>query len=913
MRRNKIFASLSLIVLVLGFAAYAQTLPAGVQKVTSIEGITEYAYPNGLHVLLFPDPSKPKLTVNMTYLVGSRMEGYGETGMAHLLEHILFLKTTTGRDVKKELTDHGAEWNGSTWFDRTNYFETIPASDENLRWALGLEADRMVKMRVEKELMEPEMTVVRNEFEMGENNPDQILYQRVLESAYTFHNYGKMTIGNRSDIEHVSYKNLEAFYQKYYQPDNVVLTIAGQFDESKALAVVASTVGTIPRPTRKLDQTYTVEPTQDGERAVTLRRSGDHQELAVAYHVPAATHPDTAAIEVLTTILGDNPSGRLYKALVYNKKATGVSVFEEEAHDPGFLMAMVQMRQEQSLAEAREILLKTIESFASEPPSQEEVDRAKARILKQIELSLTDSQQIGVALSEELACGDWRLLFYGRDEIKKVTPADVARVAKAYLKSSNRTLGEFIPTKAPDRAEIPAAPDPAALMKDYKGGEAISQGEAFVPTPANVEGRVIRKQLPNGMKLAFLPKKTRGGVVSVQLGLRFGDEKALFGQASVAALAGGTLIRGSKNKTRQQIQDESDRLKARVSVAGSATGATASIETVEANLPGALRLVAEVLRQPAFPENEFEQLRQQRIAGVEASKSDPQALASLELARHMRPYPRGDVRHAGTFEEQIEDLKKVTLDEVRAFYSKFYGASNSELVISGQFDPAATEKLAAELFGDWKSPSPFQRVLIPYKKIEAVNQKIETPDKENSMFLASAPLQINDEDPDFAALTIANYILGGSGSSRLFSRIRTKEGLSYGVGSQLSAPTKDDGGALLVYAICAPQNAPKVEASFKDEVARTVKDGFTAEELADAKKAWLDEIMVERSQDRVLLATLLSRERFDRTMKWDADLEAKVSALTLDQVSSAFRRRVDPATFTVIKAGDFKKAGVWQQ
>jgi zinc protease len=908
MSRKQLFPFVLAASLALSLAASAQTLPAGVQKVTAIEGITEYSFSNGLRVLLFPDQSKPKVTVNVTYLVGSRYEGYGETGMAHLLEHLMFLKTSTGRDVKKELSDHGAEFNGSTWFDRTNYFETVTASDANLKWALEMEADRMTKTRIEKELLDPEMTVVRNEFEMGENDPENILYQRVMETAYTYHNYGKMTIGNRSDIEHVPVDRLAAFYRKYYQPDDALLTIAGQFDQSKALALVADTFGRIPRPERKLEKTYTVEPTQDGERSVMLRRVGENQWIMTAYHVPAEAHPDTAAIRVLAVILGDNPSGRLYKALVYNKKATAVSADEEEMHDPGIAMMTVQLRQEQSLPEAQEILLKTVENFASEPPSKEEVERAKARILKQIELAMTNSEQIGVELSEPAASGDWRLLFLGRDEIKKVSSDDVVRVAKAYFKSSNRTLGEFMPTKTPDRAEIPATPDIEALLKDYKGGEAISQGEVFVPSPANIEGRAQRFRLANGMKVVLVPKKTRGGVVDLQFGSRFGDEKALFGTSTVASLTGGMLMRGTKNRTRQQIQDESDRLKARISVSGSATGAMASIETIEANLPGALRLVAEVLRQPAFPENEFDQLRQQMIAGAEGGKSEPQTLAINEFQRHMHPYPQGDVRYVMTPDEQIEALKKVTLDQVRGFYDKFYGASNAELVISGQFDAAEIHKLAAELFGDWKSPSPFERVLSPYRKLDVEEKKIETPDKENAWFIASTALKMSDDDPDYAALEIADYMLGGSMDSRLTKRIRTKEGLSYGVGSQLNAPAKDDGGLLLVYAISAPQNTPKVEASFRDELSRTVKDGFTAEEFTAAKKAWLEARMVERSQERALLMTLLARERYDRTMKWDEQLEAKVGSLTLEQVNEALRRHVDPATFSVVEAGDFKKA-----
>jgi zinc protease len=373
-------------------------------------------------------------------------------------------------------------------------------------------------------------------------------------------------------------------------------------------------------------------------------------------------------------------------------------------------------------------------------------------------------------------------------------------------------------------------------------------------------------------------------------------------------------MRGTKNKTRQQIQDETDRLKARLNVSGGITSATATVETVEANLAGALRLAAEVLRQPSFPENEFEQVRQQRIAAIESGRSEPQMLASLELSRHFASnYPRGDVRYAPTPDEQIEDLKKVALEDVRKFYAQFYGASNAEFVVAGQFDKAEVQKLAADLFGDWKSPSPYQRVLTPYRKIEPMNRKIETPDKQNAMFLAAMFIKLSDEDPDYPALLLANYMVGGSAGARLFKRIRITEGLSYGVQSMLQAATKDDGGTFAGMAISAPQNAPKVEASFKDELARTLKDGFAADEVAAAKKAWLDEQAVARSQDQMLAATLSRREFYGRTMKFDEAVEAKVAALTPQQVSEAFRRHIDPSTLSFVKAGDFKKAGVLQE
>ncbi|MBS1877235.1 MAG: insulinase family protein [Acidobacteria bacterium] len=908
-RRTLLAAALAL---GLAAGAFAQALPDGVKKVTSVEGITEYSLPDGLRVLLFPDPSKPKLTVNMTYMVGSRHEGYGETGMAHLLEHVLFLKTKTRDNVKQDLTNHGAQWNGSTWYDRTNYFETVTASDDNLKWAIGLEADRMVNALISKEIMEPEMTVVRNEFEMGENSPERMLYQRTLEAAYTFHNYGKSTIGARSDIEHVPYNRLQAFYEKYYQPDNAMLMISGQFDPAKALAYASAAFAAVPKPARVLDKTYTEEPTQDGERIVRLRRVGDVQGLIAVYHAPAATHPDAAVLEVLAGVLGETPSGRLYKALVDNKKAVSADLEMQQLHDPGYLMASVRVRKDQSLDEARNIMVKSIEGLVNEPPSKEEVERAKARLLKQIDLALTNSEMIGITMSEYASAGDWRLLFVHRDGIKKTSEQDVLRVAKAYLKESNRTIGEFIPTAKPDRAEIPAAPDVAVSLKDFKGGEEVQQGEAFDTAPANIESRLERGKLANGMKLALLPKKTRGGVVVAYVNLHYGDEKSLFGKTATAQLAGAMLMRGTKSKSRQQIQDEMDKLKAQINVSGGVSGAQASIQTTEANLPAALRLAAEILREPSFPDNEFETVRGQRLAGIESMKSEPQMLAQIALQRHMSDYPRGDVRHVGPADEQIEDLKKPTLDDARNFYKEFYGASNSEFVVSGQFDPAAIKKLAAELFGDWKSPKPFAEVMEPYRKAAPANQNIETPDKKNAMYLAALKVKMTDDDPDYAASMFGAYMLGGSPASRAWKRIRDKEGFSYGVGTQLAAPTKDDSTLFVMYAICNPQNTPKVEASFKDELATTLKDGFTEEEFKAAKAAWLDSRKVARSQDSMLVRTLASREFYQRTMKWDEQFEAKVMGLTLAQVNETFRKRIDPDGLAVFKAGDFKKAGVLQ-
>ena len=891
--------------------ALAQTpaLPKGITQGPSAEGITEYRLDNGLQVLLFPDPSKETITVNMTYLVGSKHENYGETGMAHLLEHMVFKGSPKHTDIPKELSEHGSRPNGSTSYDRTNYFETFRASDENLKWALDLESDRMVNSFIRKSDLDSEMTVVRNEFEMGENNPLGVLIERVMSTAYLWHNYGKSTIGSRSDIEHVPIERLQAFYKRNYQPDNAVLLVAGKIDQPKLLDLVQNYFGAIPKPTRVLSPAYTEEPTQDGERSVTLRRTGDVQVVMAGYHFPAGSHPDFAPLDVLVQVLATQPSGRLYKALVETKKAASTSGFDFQLREPGMALFFAQVRKESSLEAAHDALREALHSVVTNPPTTDEVNRGRTELLKQVELELNNSEQIGLELSEWEGMGDWRLLFLHRDRIAKVTDADVARVAKLYFKDSNMTTGLFLPVAKPDRTEIPATPDLVSALKDYKGNAAVAAGEAFDPSPKNIDSRTIRGELQPGIKMAFISKKTRGNSVVAAMSLHFGDEKSLQDRSMAASMAGAMLMRGTTKHTREQIKDEFDRLKAAVQISGSATGASVNIETTRQNLPAVLALVAEVLREPAFPEKEFEQVKQARLAGLEQQKTEPNAIAQLALMRHLNAYPKTDPRYVRTTEESIADTKAVTLDDAKKFYKDFYGASNAEIAVLGDFEAESLQQSISKLFGDWKSPSTFQNLRREYKPVAAANESIETPDKANSMFIAGLPIDVTDESKDYPALVLGNYMLGGGFlNSRLATRIRVKDGLSYGVGSSFSAPTKSNGGQFMVYAIAAPENVAKVEADFKEEMARALKDGFTAEELAAAKSGWLQDQQVSRSQDNELMHKLATERFWDRTMTYDADLAAKVSALTSQEIADALRRNIDVSKISIYKAGDFAKA-----
>jgi len=902
-------ASLALILgLALALTLPAQT-PSAPVKVTSVEGITEYRLDNGLQVLLFPDNSKAKVTVNVTYMVGSRHEGAGETGMAHLLEHMLFKGTQKHKEIMGELSAHGNDFNGSTSWDRTNYFETVPGTDADLRWALEMEADRMVNSRVAKSDLDSEMTVVRNEFERGENSPDRVLEERVLSTAYLWHSYGRSPIGTLSDIEKVPIEKLQAFYRNYYQPDDAMLLIAGKFDPAKALGWVTELFGTIPRPTRKLLPTYTEEPTQDGEREVVLRRVGDHQSVMMAFHVPSGSHKDSPALDVLSGILSEAPSGRLYKALVESKKAVSADAENYSLHDPGVELFSATVAKDKSLDDAEKTMLSVIDGLIKEPPNKEEVDRAKTRILKNIDLELNNSERVGLALSEWGSMGDWRLIYLNRDNVEKVTPEDVARVAKLYLKPDNRTVGRYLPTAQPDRSVIPPSPDVVAELKDYKGKAAVEEGEAFDPSPANIEARVTRVTLPSGLKLVLLPKKTRGGTVVASLQLHFGDEKSLAGKGAAPRLAGALLMRGTQQHTRQQLQDEFDKIKARVNVNGSLERATASIDTLRAGLVPALRLAAEILRQPSFPESDFEQIRQASIAQLEAGRSEPQNMASIAMNRYLNAaYPPGDPRYTLTIDENIDQLKKVTLEEAKKFYADFYGASNGELAVVGDFDPAEVRKVAEELFSSWKSPKPYAAVKRSWSKLTPANISLEAPDKANAYLYAATPVSMDQQDPDYPGMVLADRILGGDEKSRLWVRIREKDGLSYGVNSNFRAGQQEKYGVFAAVASSKNENTAKVEDAFKDEITKAATTGFTAEEVAMAKNALMQERQLSRSQDNQLVGLFVSQAELGRTMQRESNLEKSINDTTPEQLSAIFKKWIDPASIAYFKAGDFKKA-----
>ena len=901
----KTSAKLALLVsLAVALPASAAPTP---KQVTAVEGITEYALPNGMRVLLFPDPSKETFTINVTYLVGSRMEGYGETGMAHLLEHMLFKGSPKHPKVWEELQKRGAANNASTWYDRTNYFETLPSKDDNLAWAIELEADRMVNANIAQADLDKEFSVVRNEFELGENKPDQVLSERMWSTAYLWHNYGKSTIGSRADIEKVPAPTLKRFYKKYYRPDNAIVILAGKFDPAKALGLVAQHFGAVANPPNAIEPTYTTEPQQDGERVVTLRRAGDVQVVGLVYHVSAAADPDYPATEAIGEILTDEPSGRLYVGLVKAGLATSVSSGLLPLHDPGVIELSATVPVGKPIEVVRDKMISIVEGLAKSKITDEELARFRAKTKKRFKLAFANSSSLAIALSELMAAGDWRLMFMIRDQIAKLKPADVEKVAAQYLRPTNRTVGIFTPTKDIERAPLKETPDFKKVVGDYKGQPPEADGEKFDATLDNIEKRTTRTSLANGMKLTMLPKVTRGHVVRARLTMRYGSEADFTGKRLAASAIDDMLTRGTKKRTFQQIKDQFDLLEAQVGFTSQPGAVDVSIQTTRDNFPAVLALVDELLHESTFPQEQFDIMVKENITALEDSKSDPQAQAFTTVARTVAPYAKNHPLYTPATQELIDDLKKLKVAELKKWPAMF-GMSNATLAIVGDVDAAAIKTWVDKTWGTWKSPKPWKRIERKFFPSTSQDVVLDFPDKASALIASVHSVDMKDDDADAPAMMAANYALGGGGFvSRLTTRLRQKDGLSYFAFSAFQLVPLDATGVFVAGGAMNPENVKKGRAALDEEITKFATSGITAEELDGAKKGLAAGFERNLSSDGTVLSFLADGTYLDRKMDYWQKQQAAIQALTVDAVNAAVKKRLKPTTLIKINAGDKKK------
>lgn len=879
--------------------------------ITNVEGVKEYSLNNGLKVLLIPDASQSNMVVNIVYNVGSRNEGYGEKGMAHLLEHMLFKSTKNLGDIKKMLSDKGGNANGTTWFDRTNYYEVFPSSDENLKWSIEMEADRMINSTILQTDLDKEFSVVRNEFEIGENNPDGVLQDRILSSAYLWHNYGNSTIGSKEDIERVKANTLRVFYEKYYQPDNSTLIIAGKFDEQKALQYVGQYFGAIPRPKRVLDKTYTIEPAQDGEKYVELKRAGDSKNVGALYHTVSYADKDYAAIDALGEILTADPSGYLYKTLVETQKVSNIYFWQPSVRDASFIYFGVAVPNDKDVYATKDIVRSELDKITTTKYTDQDVSRAKAKIIKQIEAVKNNTISYAINLTEIIGAGDYRLGYLYRDAVEKLTKEDIQRVAEKYFRPNNRTVGVFIPSKDEVRVKANEYTDEQllALTKDYKGKALEKEAAPFEASIKNLKQNLVEGKLTNGIKYGLIKKEIKGGKVQASFKFPVSNEKDLTGKNDIAGILAQLLKTGTKTQTKEQIQDKLDQLKSSINFNFSRQTLSVSVNTYKEHFKEVMGILADLLANSTFPENELTKTISEYNTYLESSLNDPQAVAFTEISRITTKYPKGSIFYTPTIQEQIDAFKKIKQAEIVDFYTNFLGGNNGIGSVVGDLDAKTTGEILESTFGKWNSKSKYELALPAYFETQKLDKDIITPDKENAVALGRISFKMDRQNPDYPAFVMANEILGSGGflSARIPMRLREKEGISYGAGSFIDVPITNDAAAWTYYAFLNPTKKNAVETAAKEEIAKALKDGFTAEELKSNLVSWQNERKTRLGVDYTLMELVNTYLQYGITLDDYDQLETKVKALKVDEVNKVLKKYLTLDKMTSVYAGDFNK------
>jgi zinc protease len=903
---NKLFASavlktglvfLATIAFVQHSTVQAQSIAAGAQKIQSVEGITEYRLSNGLKILLAPDSADERVTVNVTYFVGSRHEGYGETGMAHLLEHLIFKGTPTTKDPKAEFQRRGFNFNGTTNQDRTNYYATFLTNQENLNWYIGWQADAMNNSFIAKTDLDSEMTVVRNEYEQSESNPVQALIARMAGTAYLWHNYGKSTIGAKSDIENVDIRNLQAFYKRFYRPDNAIITVAGKFDTATTLNSIERAFGPLIKPTITIPTTYTVDPVQDGERMVVVRRPAPIQILLTGYHVPPILHPDSIALSLLSLVLADAPAGRLHKALVDTKLSQGVFGGTQSRTEAGTQLFGAVFGPNDDADTRRKILFEIVESLESTPITVEEFERAKIKLNKSMELGFTNLAAVANGATEMAAHGDWRALFVNRDRAKTATLEDVNRVAKQYLIRDNRTLGHLVPTEKPLRAPEPSLAKVADYMKGFSFKTEAEVLAAFDFSLSNIEKKAVLATTPGGIKTAVLNKAVRGDVVTASLQLRFGDLTSLKGQQWAGQAAGALLVHGTSKLTRQQIADELSKLGAQVQFGINPSGGNISIVAKKIEFEKVFALAIHLLKESTIPDKEFDALQAAWVSSLEGQAKDQYTRVQNEWSIYGNPYSPDDIRYAAKLEESIQFAKSLTATKVRTFHREFYGAQNAMLSVVGPIDPKRVQDLATAELDPWKSKQTYSRVPYPFIARTPASLKYETPDKANASIQSYIGVPLKTFEPEAIALQLATRIFGGGPASRLWERLREKEGLTYGASASFSTSFIEANGLMTLNVDVNPANISKTIKVLDQELANSITNGFSQQELDKAKS----QIQADRARGRSGDAWALGQLNWqlEHATPWNLALtnDAKFAAVTLEELNNAWRKYVDPKKF----------------
>lgn len=866
--------------------------------------VTARVLPNGLTVLVKEVHAAPVVTVDVWYKAGSRNERPGITGISHLLEHMTY-KGAKGydRDAMRALVKrNGALDNGATFYDYTHYHTTI-ASDR-LEPVLRLEAARMSSATLAQADLDSEWTVVRSELEGRENSPGSQLFLELMAAAFKSHPYQWPVIGWRADVEHTKAADLRAYYRTYYIPNNATLVIVGDVDTTQALTLARRHFDGIKRGPEP-PQWVTPEPPQRGERRVMVRRQGQVPFMHIAWKVPAITHDDTPALYLLEQILGAGRTSRLYKNIIETR--LGVSAWSDSLilRDSGLFIVGAAVSPGEDIKKAEGALLAEIERIKTEAPTADELARAR----RQLEAAFIFGRDSVTEQAEQLGhyatvAGDWAFLDKLPARLQAVTPADIVRVAKTYLLEDTRTIGVFQPT-------TPAKQDaalPLTTPAGYHDGDAARPAQAASTTrldrtpPAPGQSRVARERfaLPNGLVL-IVQENHANPTVAIHASLRAGKAYDPPGRAGLADLAANLLEYGTSKRSAQQIAEELEGSAAELSAGTGWETTVVRGKALSGDTELLLRNLADLLRNPAYPADELEKMRERTLAGLAMERDEPAKAAYRGFYRAV--LPAGHPYRLSSFDEEAAGIKAITRDNLLAFHKARYTPGTTILAVVGDVRVGQVREMVERYLGDWHGATPALATFPTPTAPEKTRVVTRIPDKAQANLYVGHAGELKRADQDYYAAQLMNLILGGGGAlnSRLGDVIRDQHGLAYSVYSTFHAST----GTGPWYAVLGvnPANIDKALALLQGEIMRMREQGVTKQEVADAAAYLTGAHAIMLETNAAIAGSLQDAEYFGLGIDYLDRESALYRAVTPEQVTAAAKKYLHPDQLVISVAG----------
>ena len=885
--------------------------PAGIEHLRTLDGIEEYRLQgNGLRILLYPNDGLPVASVMVTYQVGSRNEVTGTTGATHILEHMMFKGTPAnnqdnGGDYSSQMERIGARSNATTYFDRTNYYAVLPSAKVPL--AIRLEADRMRNLRITPEDLASEMTVVRNEYERGENNPVRTLIKEIYAAAFLAHPYGHPTIGWLSDIENTSPEKLRRFYDTYYWPENTCLSIIGGFDRQATLEAVLKHYGPLPNSPRALPVVDTIEPGQLGPRRLVIQRAGQVGVVSIAYKVPEGAHKDWAALTLLEQLIGADKTGRLYRALEDKGKAGATFTFAPQLRDPGLFFFAAYLTPQATHEEAEAIMLEEIAKVVENGIGEEELARAKSVIRADTIYRRDGPYKIASQINEAIAMGDWTSYINLPKAIETVTAADIQRVAAKYFVQRRSTTGWFVPENGAVAARQSGQPYGPNYLKP-PGGEEEAK-------PASLPAAAVTGKSSAGTRFAERTQTARvgdiqvvaikmpiEGVVSFVGSFAAGTSLSPADAPSLAEMTAAMLDQGTARNDRFAIAEQLESIGASIRFDTDTHALNFSGKFLRQNAGVVLSLLAEQLREPAFAPETLDARKQRAKAGLLQAMESTDYLADAQISRML--YPEGHPNHLPSLQSLIESVEKITVEDLQAFHSRHYGPSSMLLVFAGDIRFEQLTAAVENAFANWSGGIPYPGEIIEPNPASPRVQEVPLADKASVSVRQAYATGLRRTDPEYLPFMVGNYILGGSFHSRLMEEVRQNQGLTYDIRTRHSGDLLTPGNWTLS-ASFGPALLEEGLKAAREVLLKWHENGVNEEEVRAACTTLAGSYLVRLSTTGSVAGQMHSFLQRGLPADYIDRYTALLRGIKAEQVNSAIRAHLDPERLVTALSGDF--------